>query len=58
MYIYDQRTYQLQKLLTTAESNITALAWETTREKLLAKATMDKKVVVWDVEQEAIKFEV
>jgi hypothetical protein len=44
--------------LTLANSNITALKWEPKQEKLLAQATLDKKITLWDIETEQVKFEV
>jgi WD40 repeat protein len=58
VYIYDLESLQLQKILTKASSHITALCWEPNRERYLAQASLDKKVMVWDVESEQVKFEV
>jgi WD40 repeat protein len=56
--VYDIKTYQLQKLLTSQTSNITALKWEPVTERYLAQATLDKKIVLWDIQTEQVKFEV
>jgi len=40
------------------DKNISAIAWESKQEKLIAIATLDKKVTIWDVETEKIKFNV
>jgi len=32
------------------------MQWEPTAEKYLAQGTLDKKLVVWDVETEQVKF--
>lgn len=40
------------------DKNISAIAWESRQEKLIAVATLDKKVTIWDVESEKIKFNV
>lgn len=58
VYVYDIKTYQLQKLLTSQTSNITALKWEPVTERYLAQATLDKKIVLWDIQTEQVKFEV
>ena len=34
------------------------MVWEPTNRKLLAQATYDRKVTIWDVEAEEVKFEV
>ena len=46
------------KLLTFADTNITAIQWEPQNEEFLAQATIDKKLVIWDIEPETIKFQV
>jgi WD40 repeat protein len=46
------------KLLTFADTNITAIQWEPQAEAYLAQATIDKKLVIWDIEPETIKFQV
>lgn len=56
--MYDLRTLMLQKIMTQASAHITALAWESFRERYLAQATLDKRLTVWDTETEQVKFEV
>jgi WD40 repeat protein len=56
VYIYDRKSYQLLKLLNFADTNITAIEWQPVNEKYLAQATIDKKLVIWDLEPEVIKF--
>ena len=56
--MYDQETFQLLKLLNFADTNITAIQWEPVTESLLAQATIDKRLVIWDIEPETVKFEV
>ena len=58
IYVYDLKTFQLQKLLNGTTSNILAIVWEPTNRKFLAQATYDRKVTIWDVEAEEVKFEV
>jgi len=48
----------LQKVFTHADSNISAIEWEPCEERYLAQATQDKKLVIWDVDLENIKFNV
>jgi WD40 repeat protein len=58
VYVYDAITFQLLKLLTFVDHNISAIAWEPTYERYLAQASMDKKLIIWDLDSESIKFEV
>ena len=58
VHVYDQETFWLLKLLNFADTNITAIQWEPVTENLLAQATIDKRLVIWDIEPETIKFEV
>lgn len=44
------------KLLTFADKNITAIAWCPTDPSVIAQATSDKVLVIWDIEQENVKF--
>ena len=46
------------KLLTFADTNITAIQWEPQEENYLAQATIDKKLVIWDIEPETVKFQI
>lgn len=56
--MYDSQSYQLLKLLSHVDHNISAIAWEPKLERYLAHASMDKKVLIWDLETESIKFEI
>lgn len=56
MHIYDKQTFQLVKLLTFADKNITAISWCPTDPSVIAQATSDKVLIVWDIEQESVKF--
>ena len=58
VYIYDLKNYQLQKLLSGYDSNISAITWDPTNENNLAQASVDKKFLIWDLETEKVKFEV
>ena len=58
IYVYDSHTYQLNKLLTYVDHNISAIAWEPKLERYLAHASMDKKLLIWDLETESIKYEI
>ena len=52
------KNYQLQKLLSGYDSNISAITWDPTNENNLAQASVDKKFLIWDLETEKVKFEV
>ena len=58
IYVYETQSYQLQKVFTHADSNISALEWEPSEERYLAQATQDKKLVICEVDSENIKFNV
>lgn len=53
IYVYDLHTFALVKLIAGGfERNITALSWSTENPMFLATATVDGRVVWWDLEQE------
>ena len=56
VHIYDNRTFQMSKLLTFADKNITAICWCPSDPSLLMQATNDKVMLIWDIETEAIKY--
>ena len=56
VHIYDKKTFQLIKLLTFADRNITALSWCPQDSNQIAQATNDKVLLIWDIEAETIKF--
>ena len=56
VHIYDKKTFQLVKLLTYADKNITSIAWCPTDPTMIAQCTFDKVLVVWDIDTEQIKF--
>jgi len=56
VHIYDKKTFQLVKLLTYADKNITALSWCPTEPGVIAQATNDKVLLIWDIETETVKF--
>lgn len=57
IYIFETTSFQLQKVLAHGESNISAIEWDP-KEALLAHATQDRKLIIWDLETESIKFNV
>ena len=56
VHIYDKKTFQLVKLLTFADKNITAISWCPTDANAIAQATNDKVLLIWDIETESVKF--
>ena len=56
IHIYDKHTFQLVKLLTFADKNITSICWCPTDPSIIAQATNDKILVIWDIESEKVKF--
>ena len=52
IHIYDKQTFQLVKLLTFADKNITAINWCPSDPTVIAQATNDKALVIWDIETE------
>ena len=56
IHIYDKQTFQLTKLLTFADKNITAISWCPTDPNVLAQATNDKVLIIWDIEGQTVKF--
>ena len=56
VHIYDKKTFQLVKLLTYADRNITSIVWCPTDPNVIAQATNDKILLIWDIETETIKF--
>ena len=56
VHIYDKKTFQLVKMLTFADKNITAIAWCPTDSNAIAQATSDKVLLIWDIETESVKF--
>ena len=63
IHVYDKSSFQLLKLLTFSDQNITAIAWEPNSDKvqtdgnMIAQATIDKKFLIWDLEHEMVKFQ-
>lgn len=58
IHVYDIRNFQLIKLLSAADANITAIAWQPIHEKYLALASYLKQFSIWNLETETIKFQV
>lgn len=58
IYVYESSNFQLIKVFTHADSNISAIEWEPIRERYLAQATADKRLIIWEIESENIKFNV
>eukprot|EP00347_Sterkiella_histriomuscorum_P001098 403373336 len=59
IYLYDTATFQLQKVFTHADQNISAIEIDPAPEaKYLTQATLDKKLIIWDIESENVKFNV
>lgn len=56
IYVYDLNSFTLQSVLSHGEANISCIQWEPGEERYLAQASLDNKLVIWDVEAEAIKF--
>ncbi len=53
--MYDSRNFQLEKVFTLADQNISAIEWDP-QERYIAQATLDKKLIVWEVSSESVKF--
>ena len=64
VYVFDKSSFQLLKLLTFDDTNFTAIAFEPSMDdsglgaSSIAQATIDKKLVIWDLEQEMIKLQI
>ena len=56
VHIYDKKTFQLIKLLTFADRNITAISWSPLDSNIIAQATSDKILIIWDIDTETVKF--
>ena len=56
VHVYDKKTFQLTKLLTFADKNITAISWCPTDPSVIAQGTNDKVLILWDIETETVKF--
>lgn len=46
----------MEKLLTYADKNITAIAWCPTDPTVIAQATNDKILIIWDIDTESVKY--
>ena len=58
IYIYDMATFQLLKLIAFGDRNLTCMEWCPTDSSVIAQGTIDKMLVLWDVESESVKFQV
>ncbi len=56
IYVLETANYQLEKIFTIQDQNISCIEWEPQEEKLLASGTMDRKIIVWDMDSENIKY--
>jgi WD40 repeat protein len=56
IYVYHSRNFQLEKVFTLADQNISAIEWDPL-ERYIAQATLDKKFIVWEVVSESMKFQ-
>ncbi|CDW86163.1 wd repeat-containing protein 17 [Stylonychia lemnae] len=57
IYLYENKTFQLEKVFTHADQNISAIEIDpSSQQKYLAQATIDKKLIIWDIESENVKF--
>jgi WD40 repeat protein len=48
----------MQQIFTHADSNISAIEFEPVRERYLAQATQDKRLIIWDISSESVKFNI
>jgi len=56
VYVFETKNYQLLKILTLEDKNITCLAWEEEKEQLLAVGSRDRRLAIFDLETEQMKF--